>query len=124
MFQVTTLKNRSGGDCLSLPAEHRKLFLNTCWNMTKMNKKQPKAVTKSKFQISVEGTNEISTAYHKGIQAIKNCDRSKIIAEALSDIDGSVDIDNAVKHIYPNDNRWDYAIGYKNKATNKLADRH
>ena len=84
--------------------------------MTKMNNKQPKAVTKSKFQISVEGTDEISTAYHKGIQAIKNCDRGKIIAEALSDIDGSVDIDNAVKHIYPNDNRWDYAIGYKNKV--------
>ena len=47
----------------------------------KNNEKQSKAVSKSQFQIAVEGTDEISTAYHKGIQAIKNCERDKIIAE-------------------------------------------
>ncbi len=82
----------------------------------KNNKKQSKAVSKSQFQIAVEGTDEISTAYHNGIQAIKNCERDKIIAEDSQKIDGSVDIDNTVKHLYPNDNRWDYAVGYNGKV--------
>lgn len=84
--------------------------------MTKKNKKQSEAASKSKFQIAVEGTDEISKAYHKGFQAIKNCDRDKIIAEDSQKIDGSVDIDNAVKRLYPNDNRWDYAVGYNGKV--------
>lgn len=84
--------------------------------MTKTIKKQSETVSKSQFQIAIEKTDEISTSYYKGIQAIKNCERDKIIAEDSQKIDGSVDIDNAVKHLYPNDNRWDYAVGYNGKV--------
>lgn len=84
--------------------------------MTKTIKKQPKTVSKSRFQIAIEKTDEISTSYYKGIQAIKNCDKSKIVVGNLSNIDGSIDIDNATKHLYPESNRWDYAIGYNNKV--------
>ena len=82
----------------------------------KHNEKQSVIVPKSEFQIAVEGTAEISTAYKAGLQAIKNCDKPKISATDSYKLNGSVDIDGAVKDLYPEENRWDYAIGYDNKV--------
>lgn len=31
-------------------------------------------------------------------------------------LDGSVDIDEAVRDKYPEDSRWDYVVGYENEA--------
>lgn len=71
---------------------------------------------KSNFQKAVEGTPEISTAYRSGLQALKRSDRSSVAVSDPWILDGSVDIDTAVQEKYPNENRWDYAIGYSGKV--------
>lgn len=81
----------------------------------KHNKKQSASVSKSGFQIAVEQTAEISGAYKAGLQALKNCDKQKISVADSHKLNGSVDIDSAVKDLYPEENRWDYAIGYGDK---------
>lgn len=82
----------------------------------KHNEKQSVIAPKSEFQIAVEGTAEISTAYKAGLQALKSCDKQKISASDSHKLNGSVDIDSAVKDLYPEENRWDYAIGYDDKV--------
>lgn len=71
---------------------------------------------KSDFQKAVEGAPDISTAYRSGLQALKRSDRSAIVVADTRILDGSVDIDTAVQGKYPNENRWDYAIGYSGKV--------
>lgn len=73
-------------------------------------------MAKSSFQKAVEGTPDISTAYRSGLQALKRSDRGAIVVTDTRLLDGSVDVDTAVQEKYPNDNRWDYAIGYSGKV--------
>ena len=73
-------------------------------------------MAKSGFQKAVEGTPDISTAYRSGLQALKRSDRGVFDVADTRLLDGSVDIDTAVKEKYPNENRWDYAIGYSGKV--------
>ena len=73
-------------------------------------------MAKSGFQKAVEGTPDISTAYRIGLQALKRSDRSAFDLADTRLLDGSVDIDTAVQEKYPNENRWDYAIGYSGKV--------
>ena len=73
-------------------------------------------MAKSGFQKAVEGTHDISTAYRRGLQALKRSDRSAFDLADTRLLDGSVDIDTAVQEKYPNENRWDYAIGYSGKV--------
>lgn len=73
-------------------------------------------MAKSGFQKAVEGTPDISTAYRRGLQALKRSDRSAFDLADTRLLDGSVDIDTAVQEKYPNENRWDYAIGYSGKV--------
>lgn len=73
-------------------------------------------MAKSGFQKAVEGTPDISTAYRSGLQALKRSDRGVFDVADTRFLDGSVDIDTAVQEKYPNDNRWDYAIGYSGKV--------
>lgn len=73
-------------------------------------------MVKSNFQKAVEGTTDIETGYRCGLQALKSSERSSVVAADPRLLDGSVDIDTAVKEKYPSDNRWDYAIGYSGKV--------
>ena len=73
-------------------------------------------MAKSNFQKAVEGTPDISTGYRSGLQALKRNERSSVVATDTRRLDGSVDIDTAEQEKYPNDNRWDYAIGYSGKV--------
>lgn len=50
-----------------------------------------------------------------GFAAIKE-GRGKITAKDANYLLGSVNIDNDIKSLYPSDNRWDYAIGYKSNG--------
>lgn len=68
------------------------------------------------FREAVEATADIAAAYKSGLQALKRADAGKVTASDTRKIDGSVDIDSAVKALYPDDNRWDYAIGYDSKV--------
>lgn len=70
---------------------------------------------KTEFQNAVEQTSEISKAYCKGLQALKSNEARLLIPANTRNVDGSVDIDAAVKAIYPNASRWDYVIGYSGK---------
>ncbi len=55
--------------------------------------------------------------YKSGIQAVKGSDRDKFdFLKSSRNINGSIDIDSALKKQYPEDNRWDYSIGYKDVA--------
>lgn len=73
-------------------------------------------MAKSNFQKAVERTPDISTGYRSGLQALKRNERSSVVATDTRRLDGSLDIDTAVQEKYPNDNRWDYAIGYSGKV--------
>lgn len=75
-----------------------------------------KVLEESPFQKAVSNTPDISQSYCKGLQALKNREKEKLRVTDSSKIDGSVDIDNAVKSIYPTENRWDYVVGYDNKV--------
>ena len=73
-------------------------------------------MAKSKFQKTIESIEDISSAYKCGLRALKTSERGKVIAADSSLVEGSVDIDLAVKEKYPAENRWDYAFGYSGKV--------
>ncbi|MDE5889629.1 MAG: hypothetical protein K2H10_01295 [Bacteroidales bacterium] len=73
-------------------------------------------MARSSFQKAVEDTPEISSGYKRGVRALERSGRSAIVVADTRLLDGSVDIDTAVQEIYPNENRWDYAIGYSGKV--------
>lgn len=67
------------------------------------------------FEDSVTHTPDVAKALCKGLQALgKNS--TLVHAEDTHSINGSVDIDGTVKEKYPNEARWDYVIGYKDRA--------
>jgi len=66
-----------------------------------------------KFKRAVEQTSEIKDAYCRGLRALRKADKQHVTAEDPRRIRGSVDIDTTVRKEYPNDSRWDYAIGHQ-----------
>jgi hypothetical protein len=65
------------------------------------------------FQTAVEATAAISGAYRKGLGALPATDRPHIEAEDTRRLTGSVNVDETLKDDFPNDHRWDYAIGHR-----------
>lgn len=65
---------------------------------------------------AVESTPEICEGYRAGLQALKEGDRQLIDTENTRLLEGSVNIDACTRGAYPEDARWDYAIGYGGKA--------
>ncbi len=63
------------------------------------------------FKEAIFATPLLKNAYKNGLQALGNYS-NKVRPSDTKKCEGSVDIDAAVKGIYPNDSRWDYAIGY------------
>ena len=78
--------------------------------------KQEQKKKTNAFENAVQATSDISTAYRKGLQALRRADLAKIKPGDSRKIDGSVDIDDAVKALYPDANRWDYVLGYNSKV--------
>lgn len=68
------------------------------------------------FKEAVENTPEIKSHYCTGLQAVKGSERKMISPEDTKKLSGSVDIDNALKNQDPDGARWDYAVGYEDKA--------
>lgn len=73
-------------------------------------------MAKSKFQQAIENTPEVSNAYKPGLQALQKGETGKIIVVGSKKLDGSIDIDSALKDVYKDANRWDYVIGYDSKV--------
>lgn len=66
--------------------------------------------------MAVLATPEIREAYRSGLQALRRADAVKIKPGDRYKVDGSVDMDSTLKALYPEANRWDYAIGYNAKV--------
>lgn len=67
------------------------------------------------FTKAVKNTPEISLGLRSGLQALKN-NASRVEATDTRKLNGSVDIDETTKNLYPEASRWDYVIGYEGKA--------
>ncbi|WP_308770133.1 hypothetical protein [uncultured Bacteroides sp.] len=67
------------------------------------------------FRQAVENTPEIKNGFHNGLQAL-GANAKQVSATDTKKLEGSVDIDECTKALYPNDARWDYAIGYEGKV--------
>ena len=63
------------------------------------------------FQSAIENTPSLKAAYQKGLQALGS-NSSKIKPGNSKQCEGSVDIYTTLVAAYPNDSRWDYALGY------------
>lgn len=67
------------------------------------------------FKKAIENTPLLDNAFEKGLRALGS-NKSKVKPLHPSKCEGSVDIDTAVKSIYPNASRWDYAVGHNGKT--------
>ena len=66
------------------------------------------------FRRAVEETANLGArAYRPGIQALENVDRARIACAKPRNLSGSVNVDSTLAPIFRNDNRWDYAVGYR-----------
>lgn len=65
------------------------------------------------FEAAVRATTEIAQGYATGLRGLKGEHRPKmILGERRCGWRGSVDLDAVLAARYPNDPRWDYAIGF------------
>lgn len=67
------------------------------------------------FKQAVESTPEINTGFRSGLTAL-GANSEKVRVDNARKLNGSVDIDNCTAQLRPTEPRWDYAIGYENKA--------
>lgn len=84
-------------------------------NKNRKTKKVGAVLTKCDFQVAIENTEEVKNGFCVGKQAIKRADRNKVDATIGNKLQGSLDIDNQVKVLYPHEPRWDYALSYDDK---------
>lgn len=66
---------------------------------------------RSKFQKAVEACPDLT--FRDGLQAITAADRDRVRTKDPRSVTGSADIDNDLRRQVPQDNRWDYAVGYQ-----------
>jgi hypothetical protein len=67
------------------------------------------------FKTAIENTPDIATCYKIGLQGLGKHSKKIELADTAQ-CDGSVNIDDNTIHLYPNDNRWDYAFSYKSEV--------
>lgn len=68
-----------------------------------------------KFTDAVQSTPEIAECLKNGLQALERRDKNKIKVNSSRDLKGSVYIDECLERLYPNEPRWDYVLGYKER---------
>lgn len=69
------------------------------------------------FREALKGT-ILEPHVREGLQAL-GPDSAKVGCENTRNLAGSVDIDSATAASCPNDNRWDYAVGYLSEGNGK-----
>lgn len=69
----------------------------------------------NKFEDAVLATPDVSAGYCKGIQALKSNSTLLQVPDTRR-LQGSVDIDENTKTLYPESSRWDYTVGYGDRA--------
>ena len=80
-----------------------------------MSKTKKPAQKKNPFQLAVENTPDVANCFQPGLRALGEYSQ-KIVPAETSKCGGSVDLDACTRTIYPNQNRWDYAISYASKV--------
>lgn len=68
------------------------------------------------FKSIVQAVPAIAGAYREGLQALESKDAGKVKPQNPRKLSGSVYLDKCLKTINPHDARWDYVIGYREKA--------
>lgn len=68
------------------------------------------------FQSIVQAIPAIAGAYREGLQALESKDAGKVKPQNPRKLSGSVYLDKCLKTTNPHDARWDYVIGYREKA--------
>lgn len=68
------------------------------------------------FRKAIENTPDIQHGYREGLQAIVKADKRAVMVKDARRLDGSLNIDEETKMLYPNESRWDYAVGYDGKV--------
>lgn len=84
--------------------------------MSKNKNTKEALVPKCAFRMAVEGTPDVANGYCPGLQALENVDKAAVKLNDKRKVDGSLNIDKETKHLYPNEPRWDYAVGYDDKV--------
>lgn len=68
------------------------------------------------FRKAIENTPDVQHGYREGLQAIVKADKRAVMVKDARRLDGSLNIDEETKMLYPNESRWDYAVGYDGKV--------
>lgn len=68
------------------------------------------------FKSIVQAIPAIAGAYREGLQALESKDAGKVKPQNPRKLSGSVYLDKCLKTTNPHDARWDYVIGYSEKA--------
>ena len=68
------------------------------------------------FKSIVQAIPAIAGAYREGLQALGSKDAGKVKPQNPRKLSGSVYLDKCLKTTNPHDARWDYVIGYREKA--------
>lgn len=68
------------------------------------------------FKSIVQAIPAIAGAYREGLQALESKDAGKVKPQNPCKLSGSVYLDKCLKTTNPHDARWDYVIGYREKA--------
>lgn len=71
------------------------------------------------FRKAVGQTPHLQNAWKPGLQALRAQDRPHVVPEDPRQLQGSVDVDNALQHRQPNAHRWDFAIGHRHENRQK-----
>lgn len=67
------------------------------------------------FEERIKHTPRLENAYKRGLQALSKDCRDKITVSDTYQLQGSADIDTTLQPYYPEANRWDYLVGYRNE---------
>lgn len=68
------------------------------------------------FKSIVQAIPAIAGAYREGLQALESKDAGKVKPQNPRKLSGCVYLDKCLKTTNPHDARWDYVIGYREKA--------
>jgi hypothetical protein len=71
------------------------------------------------FKTAVGNTRHLADAWKPGLQALRAQDRPHVVPVDPRRLQGSVDVDSALRSRQPNANRWDFAIAYRHTNNQK-----
>jgi len=75
----------------------------------KKSESKGEAISQNEFRKAVESTSDIKNGYKEGLKALRT-NSSRIKCHNTAKIEGSVDLDEQTKPLYPGASRWDYAV--------------